>query len=76
LGGAALLEKVRRILGNDRRREQTRARALQRREFGEVTAVVSELKKASDAGSELTVVNCAEASGVGIESEAGSRIGS
>ena len=44
LGGAALLDKVRRILGDDRRREQTGARALQRREFAEVTAVVSEMK--------------------------------
>ncbi|MBA3570454.1 MAG: transposase [Pyrinomonadaceae bacterium] len=44
LGGAALLDKVRRVLGEDRRREQTGARTLRRREFGEVIAVVSALK--------------------------------
>lgn len=44
LGGAELVGKVRRLLGRERRREQTGARVLRRREFEEVVAVVSALK--------------------------------
>jgi putative transposase len=44
LGGAALLSRVRGLLGGERRREQPGARSLGRRDFAGVVAVVSQLK--------------------------------
>lgn len=44
LGGAALVSRVRGLLGGERRREQPGARSFGRRDFGAVVAVVSQLK--------------------------------
>jgi putative transposase len=45
LGGATLMQKAQKLLGRAKRREETGARQLRRRDFREVVAVVSKLKQ-------------------------------